>query len=130
MSELKLAKCTIYYDSWQMQCCGEPFSVGDKIEWTCAIPDERNAHGIKLDFHEEHHGDETHSISGTVKRIMAEYSEDTRYDVPVVCEGDEVLRENVSYADGRETERGDDDVILRHFWGYIVELEDVKIKEI
>lgn len=34
MKELKMESCVVSYDSWQMQCCGDPFSVGDKIEWT------------------------------------------------------------------------------------------------
>ncbi|MBT2399539.1 DUF6578 domain-containing protein [Streptomyces sp. ISL-100] len=30
------------YDDWQMECCGEPFSVGDEVRWRLALrgPDE------------------------------------------------------------------------------------------
>lgn len=30
------------YDSWQMECCGEPFSVGDEVRWRLMLrgPDE------------------------------------------------------------------------------------------
>ena len=35
MDELnKRKKCTVFYAVWQMQCCGTPFSIGDKVEWT------------------------------------------------------------------------------------------------
>ena len=23
----------VYYEMWQMECCGEPFSVGDTVKW-------------------------------------------------------------------------------------------------
>ena len=25
--------CTVFYEDWQMQCCGDPFKIGDKVEW-------------------------------------------------------------------------------------------------
>jgi hypothetical protein len=28
---------TVMYDDWQMGCCGEPFSVGDRVAWTLAL---------------------------------------------------------------------------------------------
>ncbi|MFE2034052.1 DUF6578 domain-containing protein [Streptomyces scopuliridis] len=28
-----MALWKIMYDSWQMECCGEPFSVGDEVSW-------------------------------------------------------------------------------------------------
>ncbi|MBR6338090.1 MAG: hypothetical protein IKR76_10245 [Ruminococcus sp.] len=24
---------TVFYDSWQLECCGTPFTAGDKIKW-------------------------------------------------------------------------------------------------
>lgn len=26
--------CKVFYESWQMDCCGEPFSIGDTVNWT------------------------------------------------------------------------------------------------
>ena len=26
--------CKVFYESWQMDCCGEPFKVGDTVNWT------------------------------------------------------------------------------------------------
>ena len=72
----KMDDCTVYYDSWQIQCCGDPFSVGDMIEWTCIAPSlSKNAHGRIIDFDEEHHGSATHTITGTVSKIIVERSE-------------------------------------------------------
>ncbi len=25
--------CTVFYESWQMECCGTAFSIGDKVKW-------------------------------------------------------------------------------------------------
>ena len=29
--ERQLKECTLYYESWQLQCCGEFFAVGDTV---------------------------------------------------------------------------------------------------
>lgn len=26
-------KCNVFYESWQMECCGTAFSVGDTVKW-------------------------------------------------------------------------------------------------
>ena len=26
-------ECTVFYESWQMECCGRAFSIGDTVEW-------------------------------------------------------------------------------------------------
>lgn len=26
-------KCRVYYEAWEMACCGIPFSVGDVVKW-------------------------------------------------------------------------------------------------
>lgn len=26
-------KCTVFYESWQMECCGTGFSVDDRVKW-------------------------------------------------------------------------------------------------
>lgn len=70
----------IWYDDWQMQCCGEPFGVGDSI--TLSVDPERDfswlvpAFGSELvhsiDFYETHHEEpgSLPSISGTVTAIF------------------------------------------------------------
>ncbi len=25
--------CTVLYEGWQMQCCGQPFGIGDMVKW-------------------------------------------------------------------------------------------------
>lgn len=123
-----MEKCIVYYQSWQLQCCGDPFSVGDKVEWTCALPGEfKNSHGIILDFIEDHHGDDTHSIVGTVTKIIAERSEFPYNDEPMDYDTLDVIREEIQHVDGWESELEDDESTRRAFWGYIVELKDVTV---
>ncbi|MDD6990502.1 MAG: hypothetical protein PUI48_01595 [Oscillospiraceae bacterium] len=26
-------KCIVFYESWQLECCGTPFSIGDSVKW-------------------------------------------------------------------------------------------------
>lgn len=26
-------KCTVFYECWQMECCGRAFSIGDMVKW-------------------------------------------------------------------------------------------------
>lgn len=121
--------CVVFYESWQLQCCGVPFSVGDKVDWTCIMPQEyKNAHGIILDFEEEHHGFATHSIVGTVSKIVAERSEFPTGKREVWYHKAHTIQEEISRADGRESLTKGDDTTERTFWGYIVELKDVVVK--
>lgn len=129
--ETKMDKCTIYYESWQLQCCGDPFSVGDIIEWTCVMPTEyKNAHGIILDFEEEHHGFATHSITGTVSKIIVERSESPKGKKETWYDRAETIQEEIQSANGRESINEDNDTTEYTLWGYIVELEDVIVKPI
>lgn len=127
--ETELVKCAIYYESWQIQCCGDPFSVGDKVDWTCIMPSGyKNAHGIITDFEENHHGFATHSISGTVTKIIAERSEFPKGKREVWYDKACVIHEEIQHADGWESEYKDDDTTERTFWGYIIMLKDVTVK--
>ena len=127
--ETNMSECTIYYESWQLQCCGDPFSVGDTVEWTCIMPTEyKNAHGIILDFEEEHHGFATHRIKGIVSNILAERSEFPKGEREVWYNKAKTIKEELQHADGWESEIKDDEVTERTFWGYVVELKDVTVK--
>ncbi len=64
-------ECKLYYEAWQLQSSGNPFEVGDKVDWTSVMSAEyKNAHGIIIDFEEEDHGFAKYSISGIVTQIM------------------------------------------------------------
>lgn len=122
-------ECAIFYESWQIQCCGDPFSVGDRVEWTGVTPYEYPvADGVIIDFVEDHHDAAFLSIKGTVERIVAHRSEfprgkrETNYYKAVI------ISEELQTADGHESEIPDDDTTERTFWGYVVTLKDVVVE--
>jgi hypothetical protein len=55
---------TIWMAGWQLQCCGEPFSVGETVEWTLAPVSDRDplilamGHDLAetVTHNEDHHG--------------------------------------------------------------------------
>jgi hypothetical protein len=71
---------TVWVDSWQMQCCGDPFSVGQQVSWTLSDADQdwlmtmlgADAQ-VTVDAAEEHGGlpEETPRTTGIVSRIAA-----------------------------------------------------------
>ena len=72
---------TVWIDSWQMQCCGEPVHRGSQVAWTLSDPDPDWFEamlgpdaGVTVDAVEEHHGgvsEDTTPTRGTVTRIGA-----------------------------------------------------------
>lgn len=129
--ETSYAECSVYYEAWQLQCCGSPFSVGDTVEWSCILPEAyKNAHGILIDFEEEHHGFATHTITGIVEKIIAERSEFPKGERETWYNRAKCVHEEIPSANGWESKRKDDDNTDFTFWGYIVELHDVIVKPI
>lgn len=124
-------RCTLYYEAWQFQCCGDPFKVGEKVDWTCTLPSEyKNAHGIIIDFLEDHHGFAKYSITGTVSKIIFERSELPKNDKIVEYEKTPVIQDETDEANELESKQDSDDSTQRIFWGYIVTLEDVVVEPI
>ncbi|MET8243326.1 DUF6578 domain-containing protein [Streptomyces sp. NPDC005202] len=35
----------VFYEGWQMECCGRPFSVGEEVGWPLAPLDPEDAPG-------------------------------------------------------------------------------------
>lgn len=71
-------KCTVYYEAWQMECCGTPFSVGDTVQWDVlknnVISTPVNIGNIDY-FYEAHddRGDKILSFEGKVDEIKILY---------------------------------------------------------
>jgi hypothetical protein len=123
---------TVWVDSWQMQCCGEPFRLGSQVAWTLGGTDPDWLEALlgvdaqqTVDAAEEHHGgvpEDTIPTRGTVTRIVAVHCRyaprpggDSRTIYPVP--GSDVLTD-VASADGWTADRGDE-----RFVGYLVQLE-------
>ncbi len=79
----KVKETVIYYESWQMDCCGIPFSVGDYIEMPVQAYDFGNPQikpqGLPLTIeyaynaHGEDNGRRHYILRGRVKKIFVEY---------------------------------------------------------
>jgi hypothetical protein len=131
ISQTYLVDMTIWMDNWQLDCCGEPFSVGSQVSWTVW----QGGHSwlaallgpgasVTLDAVEDHHGKIPKGAVptvGTVTSIAAAYcryaprtgSGLTRYRV----EGSGVLTP-LQRADKFRPRRGD-----LEFMGYLVQLD-------
>ena len=70
-------------EGWQIQCCGDPFEVGDSISWCTVRPDDKlpflskklGARAAEVTEYEEHHVVEgpTQTCVGTVRSIEAAF---------------------------------------------------------
>ena len=115
-----------------MECCGEPFQVGDSVRWTATKARPKVSQSLSdvapsgVDWIEEHHGAEQETIEGTVTRIQALW-EDLQLDplrqVRVTIDGSGVTEELTSVAppdiDVDEVDPHPD----KSFQGYIVTLD-------
>ena len=125
----------VWVDGWQLQCCGEPFAVGDVVRWTLlerpveeVLTDRTGRREVLALTHaEEHHGgapEDTAVTEGRVRRVLAvtyEYAQvpgSARTFAPVGASG---RTRELWRVDGWESELPHDDV--RGFAGYVVELD-------
>ena len=64
----------IYYDDWQMECCGDAFKLGDEISWYVAkFKTDTDFIFRDADYSYEAHGREEYNITGVVTEIWAIY---------------------------------------------------------
>ncbi len=71
----------VWVDAWQMQCCGEPFAVGDTVRWTLLeqpsadeVLDSGGRREAVATHVEEHHGgapEDAPQTGARVRRILA-----------------------------------------------------------
>lgn len=74
-------KVNVLYDSWQMQCCGDPVEVGRATTLTIDTEAEiTDLAGFHVDFYEEHHGDANAKIRGLVVGIKAVFVDKLAYE--------------------------------------------------
>lgn len=130
-----MSNCVVFYEGWQMECCGIPFKIGDSIEWLVKKSKTGDAGlpvdiGI-IDYYYEAHTSEYKMLSvlrGTVTEIRAlhmkyerpsEKPENSSYRVPVSG-----IIVNVEKAAGWDepVEKG------LIFSDYIVNLENVYVR--
>lgn len=119
--------CTVLYEGWQMQCCGEPFSIGDEIEWT-VFAFNRTVVGIdsQIDYIYDAHYETKDGLSilkGTVDRIDALFTKyEPSLDNPKMQIPASGSLRSVSKADGCEEDIGE-----LVFNSYFIILRDVSV---
>lgn len=122
--------CTVLYEGWQMQCCGQPFSIDDMVKWDVfvfnkTLTDVNQAIEYIYDAHYEK-SDGLLILQGIVHQINAIYTKYKSYaDNPQLLIPVSNLLRNVVKADGYEEEINE-----MTFNSYIVVLRDVDIKEV
>ena len=126
---MKLDTCNIYYEAWQIQCCGKPFKIGDRVRWSCIqTQGEDYTCGHKIDFYEEHHyHTPTHTIEGTITEIYAEiavfkiskldYDSALKFTIPI------------QKADCFESDEFRHKEENRYCIGYVVSMKDVEVSD-
>lgn len=61
---------TVFYENWQMDCCGEPFAVGDVVKWDCVKNDFDEIIDIECDYYYEAHGDENSRLFQITGQVL------------------------------------------------------------
>ncbi|MFI7441791.1 DUF6578 domain-containing protein [Nonomuraea indica] len=117
----------IWVDDWQMQCCGDPFSVGSTVSWTLCPADrgwltrvlgERTA--ATIDWSEEHHSDPSDDqlrVEGRVTHISAVHAHLERLPGEDACHPVRGVLSPQTDADGWTPDQND-----LSFVGYLVTL--------
>ncbi len=69
----------VFYDDWQLQCCGEPFKVGGCVEWLVRMPMKMSVDVGHIDYRYEAHDSEAElfRLKGRVVKIQGLYEKFT-----------------------------------------------------
>lgn len=122
----------VWYDAWQMECCGDSFSVGDSVTWSLSERPDREWLGTAIGAElaaEVSHVEDHHELEGdavdrrgtvlSIRRASCRYAPvpggDERVLYPVAGTTEITPAE---MADGREGGRSE-----LPFIGYLVELD-------
>jgi len=126
----------VWIDRWQLQCCGEPFTVGEAVKWTAVAGADAEfltvvlgaERAAQITHAEEHHAEHLPpSIEGVVRSIEAvqcrfaprEGGARVLFPVP-----DSLVLTTLTRADGSESEPGADAKAGgASFVGYVVGLD-------
>ncbi|GHI08186.1 DUF6578 domain-containing protein [Streptomyces cellostaticus] len=79
----------VFYEDWQMECCGRTFSVGDEVGWRLVSVDEGEARGgcwYGAQAWVENHGGPKHRTVGRVRAIDLVHQEYAAHHDPRAAE--------------------------------------------
>lgn len=120
----------VFYTFWEMECCGTPFKLRDKINWEVEIPSEYDFdkfcdEKFRIDLYHNSHTDvkENFTLTGVVKTIKKLYTKFKKISEKHYKAEKEFL---FSATDTQQFEENIDDL---KFSGYVVEIENFDIKK-
>ncbi len=121
----------VFYELWQMECCGKPFKIGDPVEWY-VISTDRLVRPFDIDgleyFYDAHFDDweGIYTLKGVVSNISVCYE---KYEL-ITAGGHNMLKpvpgtsEVISTASSEDVEENRGELKAS---GYIVELDGVTV---
>lgn len=122
--------CRVFYTCWQMQCCGDPFKIGDTIKWTVVkdyqliLSDDVTLDDLDYVYEAHDHTAKLFNFTGVVKRIWGLYEKyetsDKDPNFPLVSTHGELIE--IDSVDGEEEPIGELEIS-----GYVVELENCEV---
>ncbi|MFF9085123.1 DUF6578 domain-containing protein [Streptomyces sp. NPDC014991] len=97
-----MARTRVFYEDWQMECCGTPFAVGDEVGWRLVAVDPHDHGGDRrgAEWWVENHGGPDHETVGRVHAIELVHQE-------YVVHTDPRLREQLDRALDPDAEPGE-----------------------
>lgn len=121
----------VFYELWQMECCGKPFKIGDPVEWY-VISADRLVRPFDIDgleyFYDAHFDDwdGIYMLKGVVSNISVYYEKFELITTP----GHNMLKPVPGTSEAIATDSSEDVEEYRgelKASGYIVELDGVTV---
>lgn len=122
--------CKVFYECWQMQCCGDPFKISDTIKWTVVkdyqliLSDDVTLDDLDYVYEAHDHTAKLLNFTGVVKRIWGLYEKfepsDKDPNFPLIPIHGELIE--IDSVDGWEEPIGELEIT-----GYVVDLEDCSV---
>ncbi len=121
----------VFYELWQMECCGKPFKIGDPVEWY-VISADRLVRPFDIDgleyFYDAHFDDwdGIYMLKGVVSNISVYYE---KFEL-ITAPGHNMLKPVLGTSEAIATDSSEDVEEYRgelKASGYIVELDGVTV---
>ena len=121
----------VFYELWQMECCGKPFKIGDPVEWY-VISADRLVRPFDIDgleyFYDAHvdDWDGIYMLKGVVSNISVYYE---KFEL-ITAPGHNMLKPVPGTSEAIATDSSEDVEEYRgelKASGYIVELDGVTV---
>lgn len=126
-------ECKVFYESWQMDCCGEPFAIGDTVNWIVCeykeLGENQTVDLGKIDyFFEKHLFDRGpyYKLEGKIKGILILYEKFGPSKIAPFCN----VPVSGTLRDATRVERLEEEYMGMKATGYIVILTNIKMGDL